>query len=142
MLALGYADLPAIDASLNFLAATMMICGIVAARRGNIAAHKKFMCAALGFVVIFLGCYLTLHFGPVPPMKFEGEGTSKILYGIFLASHVILAAINAPLVLITAIHGAKGRAEKHRRLARWTIPVWLYVSITGVVIYLILYHFQ
>ncbi len=141
MLALGYADLPAIDAILNFCATLMIVSGLIAVKRGKLAWHKGFMITGLLFSVAFLCCYLSYHFGPVPAKRFEGEGIGRVLYLAMLFSHILLAALIVPLVLLTVYRGLRDQREAHKKIARITAPLWLYVSVTGVLIYLVLYQF-
>jgi uncharacterized membrane protein YozB (DUF420 family) len=133
------ADLPAFNAVLNGTAATFLTAGYVLIRRGRIEQHKRCMLAALGISAVFLLSYLIYHFN-VGSRPFPGQGAIRIVYFVILITHVVLAAAILPLALVTATRGLAGRYERHVRIARWTLPLWLYVSITGVVIYLMLYQ--
>jgi uncharacterized membrane protein YozB (DUF420 family) len=134
--------LPTVNASLNGMAGVLLVLGYVAVRRRRILLHQICMCSALGVSALFLGCYLFYHFVVLDgqPTRFAGEGWARPVYFGILLSHTILAVIVAPLALITAWLGLRNRLARHRRLARWTLPLWLYVSVTGVVVYLMLYH--
>jgi putative membrane protein len=137
--ALTVADLPALNAALNGTAALLLVTGYLCIRRGAWSAHKACMLGALTTSALFLVSYLTYHYhaGSRP---FPGEGTIRIVYFAILITHVILAAVILPLALVTAARGLAARYDRHVRIARWTLPLWLYVSVTGVVIYLMLYQ--
>ena len=132
------AQLPALNASLNGVATVLLSVGYVLIRQGRETAHRGCMLAAFGCSVLFLISYLIYHFqvGSVP---YQGVGWSRVVYFSVLISHVMLAAIVPFLALITLTRGLRGRRELHKRIARWTLPIWLYVSITGVVVYWMLY---
>jgi len=132
-------DLPAINATLNGLAAILLTTGFVMIRRGNHELHKRCMLAALVTSGLFLVCYIVYH-ANVGSRPFLGQGTVRIVYFTILITHVVLAAAVLPLALLTAARGLTGQFNRHVRLARWTLPIWLYVSVTGVVIYLMLYQ--
>ena len=129
-----------IDAALNALAFVLICAGLVAIKRGKVELHKKLMLAAVGVSAIFLCCYLTYHLN-AEPVKFRGEGAIRPVYFALLISHVVLAAVQVPLILRTVYLGLKDRREQHKKWAKVTTPIWLYVSITGVVVYFMLYHF-
>lgn len=131
-------SLPAINASLNALCALFLISGFVMIRRGNVNAHRACMALALLSSVLFLGSYLYYH-AHVGHVRYTGVGFIRIVYFTILISHTILAAAIVPLVLRTVFLAIKSRFEEHRRWARWTLPLWMYVSVTGVVIYEMLY---
>jgi uncharacterized membrane protein YozB (DUF420 family) len=133
------ADLPALNAVLNGTAAAFLAAGYVLIRRGRIEQHKRCMLAALGTSAVFLMSYVIYHFN-AGSRPFPGQGATRILYFGILITHVVLAAAILPLALVTAARGLSGRYERHVRIARWTLPLWLYVSVTGVVIYLMLYQ--
>ena len=133
------ADLPAVNASLNGLSAILLTAGFVCIKRGAVEAHKKCMWSAVGSSTLFLICYLTYH-ATSGSTKFQGEGAIRTVYFTILISHTILATAIVPMVLITLRHAVKERLEKHKRLAWWTLPLWWYVSVTGVVIYWMLYQ--
>ena len=133
------ADLPALNASLNALASVFLVTGYVLIRRGRRDAHKRCMLMALTTSALFLISYVIYHAnaGSVP---FRGVGTIRVVYFAVLIPHVILAATILPLALVTATRGLRGDYSRHVRIARWTLPLWLYVSVTGVIVYLMLYH--
>jgi uncharacterized membrane protein YozB (DUF420 family) len=137
--------LPALNAFLNGSAAVFLALGYVHIRRGNRESHRQSMVAAFGCSVIFLIAYITyhtylavyLHRGPT---VFHNPAWLRPIYLAILLSHTILAVIIVPMALRTIFLAAKGRFEEHRRMARWTWPPWMYVSVTGVIIYFLLYH--
>jgi len=132
-------DLPALNAALNGLASVFLVTAYLLIRRGRRELHKKFMLAALVTSALFLGSYVTYHYhaGSRP---FPGQGVIRVVYFAILIPHVLLAATILPLALITTTRGLRSQFDRHVRIARWTLPLWLYVSVTGVVIYLMLYH--
>ena len=134
------ADLPAINATLNSLSAALLTTGYVLIRRGRVTLHKACMLAAFGTSVLFLTSYLTYH-AHVGSVPFLGEGFIRILYFTILVSHVTLAVAILPLALVTLSYALRARFGRHVALARWTLPIWLYVSVTGVIVYLMLYQF-
>ena len=131
--------LPTVNAILNVSAATLLLIGYVLIRRGRRAAHRACMVGAFGASLLFLTVYLYYH-AQVGSIRFRGEGTIRAVYLTILATHSMLAAAVPFLASITIWRAWRGRLDAHRRLARWTLPIWLYVSVTGVVIYLMLYH--
>jgi len=133
------ADLPALNASLNALASVFLVVGYLLIRRGRRDAHKRSMLLALTTSALFLVSYVTYHAnaGSVP---FRGTGVIRIVYFAILIPHIILAATILPLALVTAARGLRGDYRRHVRIARWTLPLWLYVSVTGVIVYLMLYR--
>ena len=134
-------DLPLVNATLNATAACLLMSGWVAIRSGRVAVHKKLMIAAVTTSAVFLASYLTYHFNTAAVTTFPSDAypTMAPVYYTILISHTILAVVILPMVIITLLHAVKDRLDRHRRLARWTLPIWIYVSITGVLIYLILY---
>jgi len=132
-------DLPAINATLNAISAALLTTGYLLIRRGQITLHKRCMIAALVSSTLFLTSYVIyhLHTGSRP---FGGTGAIRAIYFAILLTHVVLAAVIVPLALITATRGLRSQFDRHVRIARWTLPLWLYVSVTGVVIYLMLYQ--
>lgn len=136
----GFA-LASLNASLNFTAFVLMGFGFAAIRAGRKERHKRFMLAAFTASCAFLASYLT-RIALYGDTKFAGEGALRIVYLAILASHVLLALATAPLVLTTLFQAYKGNFVRHKGVARWTLPLWAYVSITGVVVYLMLYHFD
>lgn len=131
--------LPALNALLNLSSAAMLLVGRSKIRAGDREAHRTFMLRAVGFSVAFLASYLVYHYlhGSTP---FTGTGVARPLYFALLLSHTILAVVNVPLVGFALYHALGSRFGAHKRVVRWAYPVWLYVSVTGVMIYLILYH--
>lgn len=136
--------LPVADATLNAIAALLLIAGFVLIKQGRETAHKRAMLAAFAVSTLFLACYLTYHIGGRmagrAEVKFAGPPEVRRVYLGILLSHVLLAFILPWLAIATIWLGLKDRRAAHRRLARWTFPIWLYVSVTGVVIYIMLYH--
>lgn len=132
-------DLPAVNAGLNALAALLLVGGWFLIRARRERAHRAAMLAAFAVSVVFLGCYLVYHY-QVGSVRFEGPPTVRTVYLTILATHVVLAATVPFLALATIYLAIRDRRAAHRRLARWTLPIWLYVSVTGVVIYVMLYH--
>ncbi len=131
--------LPTLNAILNATAATLLVIGYVLIRRGNRGRHKQVMLSALGCSAAFLISYLYYHY-QVGSVHFEGEGTVRTVYLGILLTHTVLAAAVPPLAIITVVLGLRGRYERHRKIARVTLPIWLYVSVTGVVVYWMLYR--
>jgi putative membrane protein len=128
-----------VDAILNGIAFVLICSGLIAIKRGNVELHKKLMLSALGCSALFLVCYLTYH-ATCESVKYQGEGGIRTFYFVLLITHVVLAVVQVPLILRTAWLGLKDRRELHKKWAKITTPIWLYVSITGVVIYWMLYH--
>ncbi len=131
--------LPTLNASLNALAAGLLLLGYAAIRSGRREVHRRLMLAALCTSAAFLASYLLYHFH-VGSVRFPGQGTVRTVYLSILLTHTVLAAASVPLVGATLFKALSGRFESHRRWARWTLPVWAYVSVTGVVIYWMLYR--
>jgi uncharacterized membrane protein YozB (DUF420 family) len=140
MIAMTLDDLPALNAVLNGVATTLLVAGYALIKRGHRVAHRNIMLAAIGTSAVFLASYLTYHFNAEAMTPFRGPGSVKRVYLIVLFTHVVLAALVPFLALRTAYLGLRGRFSTHRRLARITFPIWLYVSVTGVLIYLVLYQ--
>ncbi len=124
---------------MNGISTVLLLVGHSFIKRGRMAAHRAFMIAAVVSSTIFLCSYLYFHYH-VGSVHFQGRGWSRPVYFTILISHVILAAAIVPLVIITLIRALRERFDKHRAIARWTYPLWLYVSITGVIVYVMLYH--
>jgi protein SCO1/2/putative membrane protein len=131
--------LPVVNALLNGTSALLLLLGYARIRRGDVDAHKRSMLDALAVSAAFLGSYVLYHarYGSTP---FADEGPARSVYFAILISHVTLAALLVPLVAVTVALALKGKFERHVRLARWTFPIWLYVSVTGVAVYLLLYQ--
>jgi uncharacterized membrane protein YozB (DUF420 family) len=136
---IDYSQLPALNASLNALATVFLIVGYVFIRRRDMRRHRACMLTALVASALFLTSYLVYH-AEVGSVPFKGQGTIRVLYLAILLTHIVLAAIILPLALITVSRAFTRRFDRHRRIARWTLPLWLYVSVTGVVIYLMVYR--
>lgn len=132
-------DLPHVNASLNALSAVLVTTGYGFIRRKNVAAHRACMLSAVVVSSVFLACYLIYHFH-VGSVRFQGPPVVRTVYLGILLTHTILAATVPVLVGITLYRALKGQFARHRAIARWTLPIWLYVSVTGVIVYLMLYH--
>lgn len=132
-------DLPAVNATLNALSGLLLLAGYLLIRARRIEAHRRCMLAAFATSALFLACYLVYHYevGSVP---FTRQGIVRPIYFSILITHVILAAAVPPLALVTLSRGLQARYAKHRAIARWTLPIWLYVSVTGVLVYVLLYQ--
>ena len=135
---LEIASLPTLNAVLNGTATVFLLFGYASIRRRNVVAHRACMTGALVASALFLASYLVYHYhaGSRP---FTGTGPVRAIYFFVLLTHVVLAAVNLPMVIITVARAMRGQFDRHRAIARWTYPVWLYVSVTGVVVYLMLY---
>ena len=133
------ADLPAMNATLNGVASTFLIAGYVFIRNGRRDAHRLCMLSALTTSALFLISYVVYH-ANAGSVRFQGTGVIRAVYFAVLVPHIILAATILPLALITTARGLRGDFVRHVRIARWTLPVWLYVSVTGVIVYVMLYQ--
>lgn len=131
--------LPPLNAALNALSASLVVTGYISIRRGKTALHKRCMVSALGVSTLFLLGYLILR-AVAGMTRFTGEGWIRPVYFTILFSHTVLAAAIVPLVCVTVVRALRGEFDRHVRIARWTLPLWLYVSVTGVLIYWLLYH--
>ncbi|MGH6689785.1 MAG: DUF420 domain-containing protein [Gammaproteobacteria bacterium] len=131
--------LPTVNAGLNTISAVLLSVGFAFIRRRNVPAHRACMLGAFAVSLLFLACYVTYHYyaGSRP---FTGQGWIRPVYFTILVSHILLAAAIVPLALTTIHRGLSAQFDRHKRLARVTLPIWLYVSITGVIVYLLLYH--
>lgn len=132
-------DLPHLNAVLNTVAAVLLVSGWGCIKAGKKSAHIAFMILALVVSAGFLTSYLIYHYH-AGHVAFNGRGWVRPVYFALLLSHILLAVVNLPMVIMTVIPAAARRFDKHKRLARWTLPVWLYVSVTGVIVYLMCYH--
>jgi uncharacterized membrane protein YozB (DUF420 family) len=139
LLAIDLHVLAHVDASLNALATVLIVAGLIAIKRGSVTWHKRLMLAAAAVSALFLACYLTYHL-TTESVKFAGQGAIRPCYFALLISHVVLAVVQVPLILRTIWLGLQDRREQHKKWAKVTAPMWLYVSVTGVVVYLMLYH--
>jgi len=135
---IGVHDLPAVNATLNATSAVLLTVGFTLIRRRKVQQHRRVMIAAFCVSIAFLVCYLIYH-AQVGSVRFAGTGALRTTYLSILATHTVLAAAVPFLAVITLFRGLKLKVAKHRALARWTLPIWLYVSVTGVVVYLMLY---
>jgi uncharacterized membrane protein YozB (DUF420 family) len=133
------AVLPSINAFLNATAAVLLLWGYSLIRRREIAKHRKVMQTAFVVSCLFLVCYLVYHF-QVGHVVFQKKGLIRTFYLSLLTTHTVLAATVPVLAIITLRRGLAKRFDRHRRIARWTLPIWMYVSVTGVIVYLMLYH--
>jgi len=132
-------DLPALNAALNATSAVLLLLGWRLIRRGRIEAHRRAMLAAVASSTLFLVSYVAYH-AQVGSVRFQGRGALRVVYFTILTTHTILAVAIVPLVLVTLVRALQARFDRHRRLARITLPLWSYVSVTGVVIYWMLYR--
>lgn len=132
-------DFPALNATLNAISAVLLTLGWIFIRRGQWRAHAACMVAALIASTAFLTCYLIYHFN-VLTVRFTHPGPAKWFYYGMLLTHVVLAIAVLPLVIMTVMRAARRRWDRHRAIARWTMPIWLYVSVTGVLVYFMLYQ--
>lgn len=132
-------DLPALNATLNATAAILLCIGWILIKRGRWTAHRAVMIAAFCTSVLFLISYLTYH-AQVGSVRFTKSGPIRTVYFAILLTHTILAVTIVPLVLVTLSRGLSKRFDRHRAIARWTLPLWMYVSVTGVIVYLMLYR--
>jgi len=132
--------LPTVNATLNAIAAVLLVWAYALIRRKRVQQHRRVMLTAFGTSCLFLICYLVYH-AQVGSVPFGHQGTAlRTVYLSILATHTVLAAAVPFLAVITLRRGLAGRYDRHRKIARWTLPIWLYVSVTGVVVYLMLYH--
>jgi putative membrane protein len=135
---MGVADLPHLNAALNTLSTIFLLCGWVLIKRRRILPHKRAMTAAIITSALFLTSYVIYH-ANVGSKPFPGTGLARTVYFTILIPHVILAAVSLPPILITFARGLRRDDARHRKIARWTFPVWLFVSVSGVAVYLMLY---
>ena len=138
---ISVSDLPGVNASLNAASTVLLTLGFYFVRRRQLTAHKRCMLGAFVTSALFLASYLVYHFQVLPgSVRFSGTGWLRSLYYAILLTHIVLAAAILPLAMVTLSRALKERFDKHRQIARWTLPLWLYVSVTGVVIYWMLYQ--
>ncbi|GMT41778.1 MAG: putative membrane protein YozB [bacterium] len=131
--------LPHLQATLNSVCAILLMTGFYFIKNGKKTAHKVCMTAALAASVLFMISYTVYHYN-IGSVGFAGQGAVRPLYFLILITHTILATAVLPMILATLYHAVKGRCDAHKRIARWTLPVWLYVSLTGVIVYMFVYH--
>jgi len=136
---MSVSDLPALNATLNGIAGCFLIAGYVCIRRGMRKAHRACMLSAFVASALFLGSYVVYH-ANAGSKPFPGTGIARTVYFAILVTHVVLAAAILPMAIVTLARALRGRFDRHVRIARWTLPLWLYVSVTGVVIYWMLYR--
>jgi uncharacterized membrane protein YozB (DUF420 family) len=136
---MSVADLPALNATLNATSAVLLTIGYLRIRNGDIRRHKAMMISACVVSTLFLISYVVYH-AHIGSKPFPGRGPIRFVYFTILLTHVVLAAAIVPLVVVTLTRGLRARYDAHRRIARWTLPFWLYVSVTGVIVYLMLYQ--
>ena len=130
----------ALNASLNGASAILLAGGYAAIRSGKIAVHKAFMISAFVVSSVFLGSYLLYHYR-VGHVAFQGQGWVRPVYFVLLTTHTVLAVVIVPMILVTLRRAWLGKFDRHRVIARWTLPLWFYVSVTGVIVYLMVYQF-
>jgi len=133
--------LPAVNATLNGTAAVLLLIGFVLIRQRKIRAHRAVMLSACAVSALFLVCYVVYH-AQAGSTAFRGQGWIRPVYFFILITHVILAAASVPLALVTLVRALRERFDRHRAIARWTWPIWMYVSVTGVIIYWMLYRLE
>jgi putative membrane protein len=133
-------DFPALNASLNGTATVLLTAGFILIKRRHVAAHRAAMLTAFMVSMVFLACYVAYHLQTGARTPFGGTGPIRAVYFAMLISHILLAVAIVPLILVTLTLALRGRFDRHRRWARWTFPLWYYVSVTGVLIYFCLYH--
>ena len=134
-------DLPAVNATLNGISAVLLAIGYVLIRQRRIEHHRRVMIAAFATSTLFLITYVIYH-ANVGSRPFTGQGPVRTFYFVVLISHIVLAALVPPMALVTLVRGLRARYDRHARLARWTLPIWLYVSVTGVIVYVMLYRMR
>jgi uncharacterized membrane protein YozB (DUF420 family) len=132
-------DLPAVNATLNAISAVLLVIGYGLIRQRKIEQHRLVMIGAFAVSTLFLVGYVVYHWN-VGSKPFTAQGPVRTLYFFVLITHIVLAALVPPMALITLIRGLRARYDKHAKLARWTLPIWLYVSVTGVIVYVMLYQ--
>ncbi len=131
---------PALNASLNGISAVLLACGYAAIRAGKMQVHKRFMVSAFWVSVAFLVSYVTYHIRVKQVVLFQGQGWIRPVYFTLLTSHTILAIVIVPMILITLRRAWMEKFDKHRAIARWTLPLWFYVCVTGVIVYFMVYQ--
>jgi uncharacterized membrane protein YozB (DUF420 family) len=136
---MGLSDLPALNATLNATSAVLLLIGYALIRRGHIRRHRAVMISACVTSTLFLTSYVIYH-ANIGSKPFPGRGPVRIVYFTILLTHVLLAITVLPLAFVTLARGLRGRFDRHVAVARWTFPIWLYVSVTGVIVYLMLYR--
>jgi putative membrane protein len=135
-----YSALPALNAFCNSTAAILLVAGLICIRRKAVRAHRACMLAAFGVSIVFAISYVVYH-AHAGDVRFLGRGAIRPIYFTILITHVTLAFVIVPLAIVTLRRALTGRFDAHRRIARWTWPIWMYVSVTGVIVYLMVYRF-
>ena len=133
--------LPVVNATLNGIAAVLLVCGYICIRNRKVQLHRRFMISAFVVSCVFLVCYLAYHYN-VGSVRFDKPGWVRTVYLWILLTHTVLAAAVPVLAIITLSRALKAKFARHRAIARWTFPIWLYVSVTGVLVYLLLYQIR
>jgi uncharacterized membrane protein YozB (DUF420 family) len=136
---MSLSDLPALNATLNATSALLLMSGYAFIRRGYVRRHRAAMISACIVSALFLTSYVIYH-ANIGSKPFQGQGPIRLVYFAILLTHVLLAVAVPPLALITLSRGLRARFDRHVAIARWTFPIWMYVSVTGVIVYLMLYH--
>lgn len=136
---MSLSDLPALNATLNAISGVLLMCGYAFIRRGQTRRHRAAMISACIVSALFLTSYVIYH-ANIGSKPFTGRGPIRIVYFTILLTHVVLAATVPPLAVITLSRGLRARFERHVAIARWTFPIWMYVSVTGVIVYFMLYR--
>lgn len=136
---MSVSDLPALNATLNATSAVLLVTAWILIKRGRWIAHRNVMLAAVCTSLLFLVSYLTYH-AQVGSVRFTKQGPIRLVYFTILLTHTVLAAVIVPMVMVTLWRGLAAKYDRHRRIARWTLPIWLYVSVTGVIVYVMLYR--
>ena len=136
---IDYSTLPAVNAALNATSGIFLLTGYLLIKQRRINAHRNAMLGAFGASTLFLISYLTYH-ANAGSRPFTGQGPIRVIYFAILISHVILAVVILPMAISTLSKGLRGRYVEHKRIAKWTFPTWMYVSVTGVIVYLMLYQ--
>ena len=139
---MDHTALPHLNAALNATSFLLLLAGFYFISRRNVGAHRACMLGALGVSIAFLVSYLIYHFGYRGMTRFTGQGAVRYVYLSILLTHTVLAVVIVPLVALTLGRALRGDFGRHRRIARWTLPIWLYVSATGVVVYVMLYQLR
>jgi uncharacterized membrane protein YozB (DUF420 family) len=134
-------DLPHLNAALNATSALLLACGYRAIRRGSTKVHARFMISAFVVSTLFLASYITYHYG-AGHTTYDGVGWMRAVYLAILLSHIVLALVTVPLAVTVLVLAARRSFDRHRRVARWAFPIWMYVSVTGVAVYVMLYHLR
>lgn len=136
-LGIEFSFLPPVHAVLNTLAAISLVAAVLYIKKGNVEMHRKSIYAAMTFSFLFLLCYVLYHF-TTEETKYCGEGTMRSIYFFILITHIVLAGLSLPFILLTFIKGYAGLVQEHKKMTKWVYPIWLYVAVTGPICYLLL----